>query len=113
MMRIRISDSMKRKFVWRYLNSSKARGYFQRHATGTSGNMPKINRKTLMSLPISLPPDDIMRQICDNIDYHTKVVDCIERVCQTPRSSWIARKSLSALRLWLEDWFLAVPRRVR
>lgn len=55
MMRIRIKDETNRLYVWRFLNSDEARRYFRERATGTAGNMPKINGGTLRSLPVPLP----------------------------------------------------------
>jgi type I restriction enzyme S subunit len=56
MMRVRIKEDMDRRYVWRFLNSARARQYFRERATGTAGNMPKINGDTLRSLPVPLPP---------------------------------------------------------
>jgi type I restriction enzyme, S subunit len=56
MMRVRIKDETDRKYVWRFLNAEPARRYFRERATGTAGNMPKINGETLRSLPVFLPP---------------------------------------------------------
>ena len=55
MMRIRIRDEINRRYIWRYLNSEPGRRYLQERATGTAGNMPKINSETLRSLPVPLP----------------------------------------------------------
>lgn len=68
MMRVRISDEELRKFVWRYLNSDIARNYLRSRATGTAGNMPKINSKTLKALPISLPQRDEMVLVNSRLD---------------------------------------------
>ena len=81
MMRIRISDITLRRFVWRYLNSSEARTFFRERATGTTGSMPKINRKTLTSLPIRLPPRMTMTHICDAIDRHSQSIAYLEEEC--------------------------------
>jgi type I restriction enzyme, S subunit len=56
MMRVRIGDPILTRFVWRYLNSGTARRYFRANATGTAGNMPKINGKTVRSLLVPVPP---------------------------------------------------------
>jgi len=55
MMRIRIKDQATRHLIWRFLNAEPARRYFRAHATGTAGNMPKINGTVLRALPISIP----------------------------------------------------------
>lgn len=58
MMRVRIGNPWRREYIWRYLNSQEARDYLRSRATGTAGNMPKINSKTLMSLTVPMPPDE-------------------------------------------------------
>ncbi len=58
MMRLRIHDHDRRRYVWRFLNSPKAREYFQRQATGTAGNMPKISGGTLRALVVPVPTLD-------------------------------------------------------
>lgn len=52
MMRVRVRDTEMRTYLWHYLNSDIARGYFKANATGTAGNMPKINGKVLRALPV-------------------------------------------------------------
>ncbi|WP_158619992.1 restriction endonuclease subunit S [Corallococcus sicarius] len=56
MMRVRISNPITRRFVWRYINSQQAKEHFRARATGTAGNMPKINGPTVRALPVPLPP---------------------------------------------------------
>lgn len=68
MMRVRISDPDVRRFVWRYLNSDAARQYFRSRATGTAGNMPKINSNTVRELPLRVPPVPEQRRILAKLD---------------------------------------------
>lgn len=68
MMRVRIPVPDLRHYVWRFLNSSVARGYFRSKATGTAGNMPKINGETVRSLPLPLPPVNELRRIVTKLD---------------------------------------------
>ncbi len=39
-----------------YINSYYGKNYFVSNATGTAGNMPKINQKVVTNLPIPIPP---------------------------------------------------------
>lgn len=39
-----------------YINSYYGKNYFTSNATGTAGNMPKINQKVVCSLPVPIPP---------------------------------------------------------
>ncbi len=68
MMRIRITDPATRKFVWRYINSQQARQHFRNLATGTAGNMPKINGTVVRELPIQLPPLPEQRRIVSKLE---------------------------------------------
>jgi type I restriction enzyme S subunit len=69
MMRIRLKEEIDRRYIWRYLNSEPARQYFRERATGTAGNMPKINGDTLRSLPVQLPATaDERREIVRRIE---------------------------------------------
>lgn len=56
MMKLRISSHMDTDYVYCAMSSVPAREYLRAHASGTSGTMPKINQKTLKSLPIPVPP---------------------------------------------------------
>ncbi|WNZ60463.1 restriction endonuclease subunit S [Myxococcus sp. MxC21-1] len=68
MMRVRIRAPELRHYVWRYLNSYGAREYFRAKATGTAGNMPKINGETVRSLPLPLPPAHEQRRIVAKLE---------------------------------------------
>jgi type I restriction enzyme S subunit len=68
MMRLRFSDPATTKWVWRFLNTSTARRYFQRVAGGTAGSMPKISGAKLKELQISLPPIEEQRRIAAILD---------------------------------------------
>lgn len=87
MMRLRISDSNKRRYLWRYLNSSTARRFLRSRATGTAGNMPKINGETLRSLPIPLPTSGNFGEVVDRIERNFADMDA---VLQTTESSAVA-----------------------
>lgn len=75
MMRVRMSDAVTTRYCWRFLNSSEARTYFRRNATGTAGNMPKINGQTLRSLPIRVPPEAERAEIVRRIDHAFAEID--------------------------------------
>lgn len=92
MMRMRVADPATRHLIWRFLNSETARRYFRAHATGTAGNMPKINGAVLRSLRISLPElpeerSEIVRRI-------EAAFDCIDRLAAEAIS---ARKLINHL----------------
>ena len=52
MMKCRTKEGILPSFVVYQLQSSNCKKYFRKHATGTAGSMPKINQKTVISVPI-------------------------------------------------------------
>lgn len=56
MMRIRIADADVAEWAVRWINFEFAKRHMRDLATGTAGNMPKINSTTLRTLPVPLPP---------------------------------------------------------
>jgi type I restriction enzyme, S subunit len=68
MMRVRLPNSQLTRYVWRYVNSPAARSYFRSRATGTAGNMPKINGETVRALVVPLPPAEELTEILQRID---------------------------------------------
>lgn len=80
MMRVRIKHDGIRSYVWRYLNSDIARRYFRANATGTAGNMPKINRKTVNNLPIPIPPESELFVINHRINHAMAMADGINNI---------------------------------
>jgi type I restriction enzyme S subunit len=51
------------EFLHIAISSEASRTYMRENATGTAGNMPKINQQVLMSVPIALPPKDEQAEI--------------------------------------------------
>lgn len=56
MMRIRPSRHLNVDFIHLAMSEESSRQFLRERATGTAGTMPKINQKTLKSLPIPVPP---------------------------------------------------------
>lgn len=67
MIRVRLPTHQLTQYAWRYINSPSGRRYLRSKATGTAGNMPKINGEAVRSLPIPLPPVDEMEEILRRI----------------------------------------------
>lgn len=78
MMKCRPNELVRRKFLFYTLSAEGTRQYFRDHATGTAGNMPKINQQTVMSAPIALPPLDEQDKIVQKIDTLFALADRIE-----------------------------------
>ena len=55
MIRVRVHPEVGARFVWYILLAPQARTYLRKRATGSAGNMPKINQAVLASVPLPLP----------------------------------------------------------
>jgi len=75
MMKLRVSSHMDTDYVYYAMSSVPAREYLRALASGTSGTMPKINQKTLKSLPIPVPPLEEQNRIVVKIK---KLMDLCE-----------------------------------
>lgn len=78
MMRLRTSNPFTRKYITYFLNSYEARSYFRDNATGTAGNMPKINGKTLKATMIPLPSLAEQKEIVNQLETAFKRIDDIK-----------------------------------
>jgi len=58
MMRVRTPHRAVGEWLKHALTLARLNGYFARRATGTAGNMPKINGSVVRSVPIAVPPLD-------------------------------------------------------
>jgi type I restriction enzyme S subunit len=54
MIRARVSHDIDPRYVWYMLLAPQSRAFLRDRAIGTAGNMPKINQKTVNSLPLPL-----------------------------------------------------------
>lgn len=68
MMRLRVSQYLNLPFIHAYLSSITGRAYFRSHASGTQGNMPKINQGTVVNAPIPIPPLAEQHRIVAKVD---------------------------------------------
>mgnify|MGYP003586056570 CR=1 FL=1 len=79
MMKLRVSSHMDTDYVYYAMSSVPAREYLRALASGTSGTMPKINQKTLKSLPIPVPPLEEQNRIVVKVK---KLMDLCEIIDQ-------------------------------
>lgn len=56
------------KYLYYALTNDETKAYFRNNATGTAGNMPKINQKTVLNTPIVLPPIEEQKEIVRILD---------------------------------------------
>jgi type I restriction enzyme S subunit len=75
MIRIRVSSPAIARWIWRYCSSAAARNYFMANATGTAGNMPKINGSIVRKLLIPFPPADRIDALLNMIDQTFGAID--------------------------------------
>lgn len=69
MMRIRANHKKAiPRYLATYLNSDPARSYFRANATGTAGNMPKINGTTVRETRVPTPPLEEQHEIVRRIE---------------------------------------------
>lgn len=78
MMRFRASTRIKTKFLYYALSWEKTRNYLRDRATGTAGNMPKINQGTLIGAPIKLPSIEEQEEIISRVEALFTLTDKIE-----------------------------------
>jgi type I restriction enzyme S subunit len=78
MIRIRVASSTIGRWIWRYCLSASGRQYFMSNATGTAGNMPKINGATIRKMPIPLPPMDQLEALLGKVDRALDVIDALQ-----------------------------------
>jgi type I restriction enzyme S subunit len=79
MIKVKVNETLATpKFVHYSLNNIKTRLYYQENATGTAGNMPKINQQTVMNTPISVPPLAEQEEIVRKLEKMMKFADRVE-----------------------------------
>jgi type I restriction enzyme S subunit len=86
MMRCRPNERIKSKYLFYALSAECTRDYFRKNATGTAGNMPKINQQTVMSAPLLLPPMDEQAEIIRRVEALFALADRIEARTTTART---------------------------
>lgn len=68
MMKLHVSSELDTDYVYFAMSSEAGRDFLRARASGTSGTMPKINQKTLKSLPVPIPPIGEQRRIVAKIN---------------------------------------------
>lgn len=77
MMRLRATDQTLTTLLWRYFNSPPCRSWFRSNATGTAGNMPKINGEVLRRTAIPVPPRVEAECLLELVDQAFEVIDSV------------------------------------
>lgn len=78
MMKVRANKNVLPKFLNYLLLTDGVRSHFRENATGTAGNMPKINQATVLSAPVSWPQIDEQLEIVRRVDSLFAFADNLE-----------------------------------
>ena len=84
-MKCRANEKIISHFLHYSLLTGNTRKYFRENATGTAGNMPKINQKIVSSTPIMLPTIEEQKQIVHQVESLFALADKVEKQYQQAR----------------------------
>lgn len=79
MIRIRVNELIDIKYLYFYLLSDDARNFFKERATGTAGNMPKINQTILEEFQLEIPSIDVQLEIVKQIESYLSITVDLEK----------------------------------
>jgi len=79
MMKCTPNNSILGDYLHYSLLSQTVRKYFRDNATGTAGNMPKINQQTVSLTPINLPPKEEQTEIVHRVEQLFAFAEQIEQ----------------------------------
>lgn len=99
MMKIRVSPKLDTEYINLSMSSKKCRDFLRDRASGTSGTMPKINQKTLISLPIPIPPLPEQHRIVAKVNQLMAMCDLLEEKStkQTEKQSKLLQAVLAKI----------------
>jgi type I restriction enzyme, S subunit len=86
MMKCKANSKVITKFLYYLLSSDDVRSYFRDNATGTAGNMPKINQQTVIAAPALVPPIEEQQEIVRRVEKLFTFADRLESRYQTARA---------------------------
>jgi type I restriction enzyme S subunit len=78
MMKCRANSRTSPQYLHLLLSSGGVRQFYWDNATGTAGNMPKINQPTVMSAPADLPPLAEQTEIVRRVQHLFAMADAME-----------------------------------
>ncbi len=85
MMKCQANSRILTDFLHHVLSSESVRKFFRENATGTAGNMPKINQQTVLAAPLMLPPKDEQQEIVTRTKALLDFADQLEQSLSTAR----------------------------
>ena len=78
MMKLRPKNNVSAKYLYLALSCERTRNYLRQNATGTAGNMPKINQQVLVNAPVSIPSLEEQEEIVCRVESLFKTADALE-----------------------------------
>lgn len=78
MIRVRVREGVDPRFIWYMLLAPQTRQYVRERATGSAGNMPKINQKVVNDVPLPVPDADECSAIVALLDVALAVAATVE-----------------------------------
>ncbi|MES2041012.1 MAG: restriction endonuclease subunit S [Pseudomonadota bacterium] len=87
MMKCRANERILTSYLFIVLSAEATRNYFRENATGTAGNMPKINQQTVASVPVQLPPIEEQQEIVHRVETLFAFADRLEARLSTARNA--------------------------
>ena len=78
MMKVKVNEKIINTFLDYCLKEQRVRDYYKNNATGTAGNMPKINQGIVMNTPISLPSIEEQKEIIRRVESLFTKIDTIK-----------------------------------
>ena len=83
MMKIRANNKILNEYLFYSLSSIIVKNYYKDNASGTAGNMPKINQEIVSKTPINLPPILEQQEIVYRVESLFAKADAIEQQYET------------------------------
>jgi type I restriction enzyme S subunit len=87
MMKCNANGRASTEFLFLIFSSEPVRRYFRENATGTAGNMPKINQQTVITAPCSWPDLDEQAEIVRRVESLFAFADRLEARLTQARSA--------------------------
>lgn len=87
MMKCRANERTSSAFLHLVLSSQEVREHFRKNATGTAGNMPKINQQTVISAPCRVPSKPEQTEIVRRVEVLFAFADRLEARLQTAQTA--------------------------
>jgi type I restriction enzyme S subunit len=78
-MKCRANEEIIREYLFYSVSCERVREYFRENATGTAGNMPKINQGVVSNAPIFLPPLAEQKEIVRRVESLFTMADTVEK----------------------------------